>query len=107
MLAKSDKTPFVTEDELRTWIVRARPEDELEYYRGFLTIDVNPLGSRLAEAEQRGLRRVKDCAWQASQNGLVHLLQRRHGPNDYAYFAVRRPRRMEPDLHSASRDGAS
>lgn len=31
-------------------------------------------------------------AFLASETGLVHLVQRRHGPEDYSYLAVARPK---------------
>jgi hypothetical protein len=59
--------PRVSEIELCAWVAQAEPGAVLEYHRGYLAHDL-------------------------AERGLVHLVQRRHGPEDYSYFAVARPR---------------
>ena len=74
------------------WLARARPGDRFVYHRGFLIHDretdrdLKRLAKEVLEAgppvelepysRRRGL-------------GLVHLVQRRLGPGDYEYIAVR------------------
>ena len=46
------------------------------------------LGSGLRTLAQLGIR-----AHDLAERGLVHLVQLRHGAEDYSYFAIARPRR--------------
>jgi hypothetical protein len=76
-----------TETDLCTWIGQAFPGEIIEYHRGFLAMDANPaLGQRAKELSLLARR----AAW-ASDAGLVHLVQRRNGPGDFSYLAIRRP----------------
>ena len=72
------------------WLLRAAPGDQLEYHRGFLICDRAPT-SGLDGDERRALTRVTDAALRASTDGLVHLAQRRNGPFDFSYVAIKRP----------------
>lgn len=74
------------------WLGQASPGDMLMYHRGHLGLDVVPQVSRLPAAERAELVRLARRAMWAAEQGLVHLLQRRHRPDDYAYLAVARPR---------------
>ncbi|HEY6992658.1 MAG TPA: hypothetical protein VH397_03020 [Xanthobacteraceae bacterium] len=49
-------------------------------------------GSRLVERERAELVRLARRAWLASERKLIHLVQRRHGPHDYSYLAIVRPK---------------
>ncbi|HXF88168.1 MAG TPA: hypothetical protein VNK48_07445 [Xanthobacteraceae bacterium] len=80
------------EIDLCGWIGQAMPGDMLEYHRGFLALDVTEHGTRLAERDRTELARVARRAWWAAELGLVHLVQRRHGPDDYGYLAIARPK---------------
>jgi hypothetical protein len=80
----------ITVADLCRWISEASSGDSLEYHRGFLMIDTNPLVSRLPEMERAELCRVAQRARQAVDNGLTHLVQRRHGPHDFAYLIIAR-----------------
>ncbi len=80
------------EIELCAWIGQARPGDVLEYHRGFLALDVMRHGSRLSERDRAELARVGRRALWAAEQDFVHLVQRRHGPDDYSYLAIARPR---------------
>ena len=70
------------------WLLRALPGQQLEYHRGHLIWDRSPASS-LAEGERRALARVADAAWQAANDGLVHVVQRRNGPFDCSYLAIK------------------
>jgi hypothetical protein len=78
--------------EFRAWLARAKPGEQLEYHRGDLSWDRSP-ASDLAEDERRALAKAADAALQAAEDGFVHLVQRRNGPLDFSYLAVRTGRR--------------
>lgn len=82
----------ITDIDLRGWIGQAAPGDVLEYYRGFLALDTVSPGTRLPERERVELLRLARRAWWASEQKLIHLVQRRHGPDDYSYLAIARPK---------------
>ncbi|HLI12757.1 MAG TPA: hypothetical protein VKY65_14285 [Alphaproteobacteria bacterium] len=92
----------IKEIDLCGWIGQAMPGERLEYHRGFLALDVTEQGTRLAERDRTELVRVARRAWWAAELGLVHLVQRRHGPDDYSYLAIARPkpRRVPASLAS-------
>lgn len=81
----------LSEPELCGWLSTAAPSDTLEYHRGFLALDVRPDCSRLALADRTTLARVAGRAYWAAEKGCVHLVQRRHGPEDYSYLMIARP----------------
>jgi hypothetical protein len=74
------------------WLLRARPGDQLEYHRGHLVWDRSP-ASDLTQDERQALARVADAALKAADDGFIHLVQRRNGPLDFSYLAVRTSRR--------------
>jgi hypothetical protein len=85
--------PRLTEIELCAWIAQAEPGALLEYHRGFLALDRTAFG-RFAETPARtALSTLGNRAHDLAERGLVHLVQLRHGPEDYSYFAIARPRR--------------
>ena len=71
----------------------------MTYHRGFLLLDAGQC-SRLPEGDPAELARVAERARAAEEQGLVHLVQRRHGATDYAYLIVAKPR--PPDLSSSA-----
>jgi hypothetical protein len=84
----------ITEAELCTWLGTAAPGDQLVYHRGFLAIDCAPTNDGLAKREREELRRVARRVRGWADDGLVHLIQRRDGPDDFGYMLVVRPRRI-------------
>ncbi|HQS18443.1 hypothetical protein [Reyranella sp.] len=74
------------------WIAQASPGDTLEYHRGFLALDACPDDQTPRSDERRELARVGHIAWRAAEKRLVHLVQRRNGPDDYSYLAIARQR---------------
>jgi hypothetical protein len=82
----------LSEIDLCGWLGQAEPGDTLEYYRGYLVVDAIPHGSRLPERDRAELGRIARRALWASERGLVHLVQRRHGSDDYSYLLVARPK---------------
>jgi hypothetical protein len=89
----------IDETDLCGWIGQAAPGEALEYYRGFLAMDTFSRAKRLAERERAELVRLARRAWWASEQKLIHLVQRRHGADDYSYLAIARPK---PKQASAS-----
>ena len=77
-----------TKTEFRAWLARARPGEQIEYHLGLLTWDRSP-ASGLTENARRVLGGVADAALEASENRLVHLVQRRNGPLDFSYLAIK------------------
>lgn len=82
----------IDEPALCAWVGQAMPGDVVEYHRGFLARDRTDVGKPMTRSERDGLVRTADRARLLAAQGLVHLVQRRHGPEDYGYLAVARPR---------------
>lgn len=80
-----------SEVDFCAWLDQASLGDKLEYHRGLLMIDRVPR-NRLPESERQELVRIADRAMWAADQGLVHLLQKRHRILDYSYIVVVRPR---------------
>jgi len=93
-------TPFITvrarrpltEIEFCAWVAQAVPGDRLEYHRGFLTLDRCQGLSRFTTEERTRLTWLGARAFWAAEQGLVHLVQERLGPDQFAYIAVARPK---------------
>lgn len=93
-------TPFITvrasrpltEIEFCAWVAQATPGERLEYHRGFLVLDIFLMLGRLADRERKELTRLGSRAFWAAEQGLVHLVQERVGPERFAYIAIARPR---------------
>lgn len=97
-LGRALAKPCLTDIDFCGWIVQAGPGDELEYHRGFLGIDTTTLISILQEEDRRRLVTLAGAALRASDAGLVHLVQRRLGPDRFAYLAVARPKPSHPPV---------
>jgi hypothetical protein len=83
-------------------VAQAEPGTVLEYHRGHLALDRTAFG-RLGDTPSRAaLAHLGSRAHDLSERGLLHLVQRRHGTDDYSYLAVARPRRKGalPDFAS-------
>lgn len=95
------ETPF-SEAALCAWLGAASPGDTIVYHRGFLAREISPLTQMLAEPERLALLRLANRAWSLAEGGLAHLVQRRHGNEDYDYMMVarHRPRQVRPALLS-------
>jgi hypothetical protein len=93
-------TPFITvrarrpltEIEFCAWVAQAVPGDRLEYHHGFLTLDRCQGLSRFSTEERTRLTWLGARAFWAAEQGLVHLVQERTGPDRFAYIAVARPK---------------
>jgi len=84
------KAPL-TEIQFCAWVAQAVPGDRLEYHRGFLVLDTFPELSKLGDNERNELRLLASRAFWAGEQGLVHLVQERLGPNLFSYLAIARP----------------
>ncbi len=91
LLLTRPATPL-TELELAGWIGQAAPGEALEYHRGFLALDTVEMFSRLEPAARQELVRMARRAYWAAEQGLVHLVQRRLGPDCFSYIAIARPK---------------
>ena len=82
----------VTEIMLCAWVAQAEPGEVLEYYQGFLGVDRAAYCEPSNAADRAELNRMSNRALQLAARGLVHLVQRRLGPDSFSYLAVMRPR---------------
>ena len=77
------------ESAFRTWLKFARPGRLIEYHRGHLCVDrqqkINAPDTRM-RAE---LHRLATRAIRAAEQSLVHLVQQRHGREDFSYLAIK------------------
>jgi hypothetical protein len=79
---------MLTEIAFCRWLGEAAPGAILEYHRGFLALDT--FGDPRSP-ERHALRDLARRAAWAADRRLIHLLQKRHGPRDFGYLAVKRP----------------
>lgn len=88
-------TSQVILDEARfcAWLAKAVPGTAQVYYRGHLSYDRMPSAKKLPEPLRLQLSALARRALQCGEDGLVHLVQRRHGENDFSYIAIARRRR--------------
>ncbi len=85
----------LTETAFCAWLGQAHPGAQLIYHRGLLALDAS-INSQTPKSDVRHeLARVARRAWWAASQGLVHLIQRRNGPDDFTYLAIARPRPKE------------
>jgi hypothetical protein len=93
-------TPFTTlrsarpisEIDFCAWVTQAEPGDRLEYHRGFLAVDTEEKISRLSEQDRLTLRDLRRRALVLFEQRLVHLVQERLGPGQFAYIVIARPK---------------
>ena len=82
------------------WFGAAREGDVLEYWRGDLQFDRDPLNfpadmTDEARAQCLSLNSVAHCIRRDAASGSLILTQKRHGPNDYTYRAQRKATKSE------------
>lgn len=90
----------ITEMDLCAWLSEAPFGEALEYHRGFLVIDTDPRVSGFGNQVRLELVQLAQRAFWASEQRLVHLVQRRLGENRFSYLAIARPRPKLPALSS-------
>ena len=74
------------------WLAEAESGAAIAYYRGHLVFDRLPEKSGLSIQKRHVLVAVADRVMTAAANGFCFPLQRRLGPNDWLYLAVRASR---------------
>jgi hypothetical protein len=79
----------LSEEGFCTWLGTALPGDAIEYHRGHLAVDRDPVRSRLPETDRRRLSRLARRALIFAEERRAHLVQRRHGEGDYSYLAIK------------------
>ena len=67
----------------------ARPGSPIEYHRGHLCVDRQPKPDAPDNEARLELHRLASAAMRAAGQGLVHLVQRRRGPEDFSYLAIK------------------
>ena len=75
--------------EFGTWLKTARPGSRIEYHRGHLCVDRQQRPDASDNDAHAELHRLAARALRASEQGLVHLVQHRHGPEDFSYLAIK------------------
>lgn len=93
---------FANEVALTAWINQAAPGETIEYHRGFLGIDRTPLGQPMSPEDRGHLIRIAECAMRLTEQGLLHLVQRRLGADTFSYLAVARARPAGAALSSST-----
>jgi len=78
--------------EFRGWFARTGGCPWFEYHRGLLIWDRSPQ-SELPDDDRRMLGKIANAVFQAAEQGRVHLVQRRRGPFDFSYLAIRASRK--------------
>ena len=98
MSLKFDQFPIrpLTAARFWSWLARSAPGVALEYHRGLLILDRSP-ASELNEDERRTVAKIADAALKAAEDGLVHLVQRRHRRRSTSATWRSRPRRRAVD----------
>jgi hypothetical protein len=86
--SESATRDLISVAEFRGWLARAEPWSWFEYHRGLLIWDRSP-ASGLVEGDRRALAKIANAVFQAAEQGEVHLVQRRNGPFDFSYLAIR------------------
>ncbi len=79
------------------WLRAAHPGSRITYHRGHLCVDRQQRPHAPHDPARAELNRLADRAMRASGQGLVHLVQQRHGDADYSYIAIR-ARRTPPRM---------
>ena len=61
----------------------------ITFHRGHLSVDRQQRPHAPHDPARDELNRLADRTMRASERGLVHLVQKRHGDADYSYIAIR------------------
>ena len=82
------------ENDLVDGLVDANANDCIAYYRGHVGRDRHPGAAILSDHDCRKLSGVASRIMNAVDQGVVFAFQKRLGPHDYVYLAVRALGRM-------------
>lgn len=80
---------LVDENGLVDWLVEAKPGDRIVYYRGHLAYDRTPSAHVLDAPSRLIVPNVANRIMAMAEKGTVLPVQRRIGPNDCLYIAVK------------------
>ena len=80
--------PF-TEISFMDWIIDSFPGDKVVYYRGLLAHDRAPSGKVLDPKSRATLNAVARRVFTMASHDLVQPVQKRIGPSDFLYIAVK------------------
>jgi hypothetical protein len=58
--------------------------------------------SELTETDRRALARISNAVFHAAERGEVHLVQRRNGPFDFSYLAIKAGAAVRPAVGQPS-----
>ena len=92
----------ISEVELCAWLAQAEPGEVLEYHCGFLGLDRSACGRSMSVESRAVLSRTSNQAWRLAEQGHLHLVQRRLGPDSFLYLAIARPRPKNAPLSLAA-----
>ncbi len=81
----------ISEIDFCAWLGQAEPGDTLEYYRGFLGVDLTPFGNPMSLKTRAELARIRARVYDLAERSFVHLVQRRLGADTFSYLAIARP----------------
>ena len=71
------------------WLQAARPGSPIEYHRGHLCVDRQQKPDAPDNEARAELHRLATRVLKAADQGLVHLVQQRHGREDFSYLAIK------------------
>lgn len=96
----TQKYQEITADGFHGWLKAARPGEKLEYYRGFLAIDreksyMVPALNAYAHVYYEPMHSLGLAVWRSYEQGLVELVQKKVGPDNYRYFVIKRRNRTK------------
>jgi hypothetical protein len=77
------------EQELLAWASTATAGQRITYHEGFMARDCGGGREKPPTPAELSLGETRDLAYGMAELGLVFLVQKRFGPGDYAYIAVR------------------
>jgi hypothetical protein len=101
IITTSPANPPLNEATLCTWLSAAAAGDAITYHRGALARDICPQLNLMEQDERVRVARLSSRALKLSEAGLLHLVQRRHGFEDFSYIAIARPKpRPNAALHA-------
>jgi hypothetical protein len=89
--AKAIQVPTkpLSEAAFRHWLSQAEPGVAIQYHVGLLLQDRLTAGRRVATAESRRVDRLAQQAWDAREQGLLHLFSQALGSSRYRYLGIR------------------
>jgi hypothetical protein len=103
--SESGTRDLISAAEFRGWLARAASCSWFEYHGGLLIWESAP-ASALSDEHRRALAKMANAVFQAAEQGEVHLVQRRNGPFDFSYVAIKaRPARGKRVLRSVPAAG--